>query len=492
MQFISVHFLILMPFLLLGYYTVPAKCRYLFLLACSILYYLSWMTHPGSALPLLFVILATWTGARLIEKSSLEKCRKICLLVTMVLTLGSLLYFKYADFLLTSILSVLGTGTQGHSVSPLMPIGISFFTFQSLSYVFEVYYKRTNTERNILRYAAYITFFPTILSGPIESPQKLLEQVKHIGELRFRFENIRNGIVFALSGAWIKYVIADRFSVIANTVFGSYHSYGSVILCFGSICYTLQIYCDFLAYSLIALGLGKMLGISLTENFNAPYFARSIQDFWRRWHISLSTWLRNYVYIPLGGSRCSALRKNINLFATFLVSGIWHGADWTYVIWGMLHGAYQIIGNVASPFREWLYNRLHVKKNCFSFRLGQRICTFALVSFAWIFFRADSIPDAFHYIAGMAGRFDIWNLFNNSIYNLGLDILQMNILMVSFIIFLIADYFRYKTNTGIDILLAKQNLAFYWLAVIFLFVSTFIFGMYGPEINASDFIYFQF
>ncbi len=158
----------------------------------------------------------------------------------------------------------------------------------------------------------------------------------------------------------------------------------------------------------------------------------------------------------------------------------------------MLHGAYQIIGNVTSPFREWLYNRLHVKKNCFSFRLGQRICTFALVSFAWIFFRADSIPDAFHYIAGMAGRFDIWNLFNNSIYNLGLDILQMNILMVSFIIFLIADYFRYKTNTGIDILLAKQNLAFYWLAVIFLFVSTFIFGMYGPEINASDFIYFQF
>lgn len=484
-----------MAVLLIGYYIVPLKCKYLFLLACNILYYLSWLTNLESAFSLIAVIFVTWIGAQLIEKTSVKKYRKVILTITVILTLGSLLYFKYADFLLeniTAILRAAGIEVHTRSISFLMPIGISFFTFQSMSYVFEIYNKKMTTEKNILLYAAYVTFFPTILSGPIESPHNLLEQIKHIGQIRFQFENIRNGIVLVLSGAWIKYVIVERFSVIVNTVFDSYHSFGSVILCFGSVCYTFQIYCDFLAYSLIALGLGKMLGIALTENFNAPYFSKSIQDFWRRWHISLSTWLKNYVYIPLGGSRCSFLRKNFNLFVTFLISGIWHGANWTYIIWGMIHGIYQIIGNITAPFREWLYCHLQVKRDCFSFRLGQRICTFVLVSFAWIFFRANSISSAFDYILRMGSKFDIWNLFNNSIYNLGLDILQMNILMISFSVFLIADYFRYKTNTNIDILLAKQNLVFYWLAVILLFVNTFIFGMYGPEINASDFIYFQF
>ncbi|MCM1237165.1 MAG: MBOAT family protein [Ruminococcus flavefaciens] len=493
MQFVSVYFIILLLFLLIGYYVIPGKYRYLFLLICNIMYYLSWLTNFGSAFALISVILVTWIGAQLLEKTTTG--RKIILITTILLTLGSLLYFKYAAFLVDNIAAILKTAgieTHTYAANLLMPIGISFFTFQSLSYVFEVYNKKMYAERNLLLYAAYVTFFPTILSGPIESPHNLLEQIKHIGKIRFQFENIQNGIVLFLTGAWIKYVITDRFSIMVNTIFESYLSFGSVILCFGAICYTFQIYCDFLSYSLIASGLGRMLGITLTENFNSPYFSVSIQDFWHRWHISLSTWLRNYVYIPLGGSRCSSLRKNFNLFVTFLVSGIWHGANWTYIIWGILHGLYQIIGNVTAPFRKWIYNHLQVKQDCFSFRLGQRICTFVLVSFAWIFFRTDSLYNAFGYISRMLSEFDIWNLFNDSVYNLGLDILQMNILMASFCIFLFVDYIRYKTNTSIDIVLSKQNLVFRWIVVILLFVNTLIFGMYGPGINSSDFIYFQF
>ncbi len=261
---------------------------------------------------------------------------------------------------------------------------------------------------------------------------------------------------------------------------------------FAAICYAFQIYCDFSSYSLIALGLGKLLGFDLTENFRSPYFALSIQDFWRRWHISLSTWFRDYVYIPLGGNRCSSSRRNINLFITFLVSGMWHGANWTFLIWGALHGLYQIIGNLTSPFRKKIYRIFHCKTDCFSFRLGQRMCTFVLVTFAWIFFRAETISDAVHYIIRLFTKPDIWNLFNNSVYSLGLDLLQMNILFIMLTIIIILDYVQYKTARRIDCFLMSQNWGFQGMIYIILFIICFVFGMYGPAYNAQEFIYFQF
>ena len=495
MQFISFYFIVFICFFLIGYYIVPGRFRYLFLLVCNIFFYLSWTAHIEDVISIVSVICITWLGAKVIEKTLNSKIQKCGLIATIIFTIGSLIYFKYSSFLfgnISTILSCIGININVNFKNPFMPIGISFFTFQALSYVFEVYKKKMGTEKNIFFYATYVTFFPTILSGPIERPNGLLQQIKELGQKGFEFSNVRNGIVLAIWGGYIKYVIVNRFSIIADTVFNTYDSQGMVVLVFGAICYTLQIYCDFLAYSIIAAGLGKMLGIELTENFNAPYFSRSIQEFWRRWHISLSTWFRDYVYIPLGGSRCSALRKNCNLFVTFLVSGLWHGANWTYVIWGMIHGIYQIIGNITKPYRKWIYEHFQVNQNCFSFRWGQRACTFILVAFAWIFFRADSLPTAIAYITRMISEFDIWNLFNHSIYNLGLDILQMNILFISFNILLFIDYLKYKTNKNIDTLLFEQNYLFYCAAIIILFVSTFVFGMYGPDFNAQDFIYFQF
>ena len=383
MQFISVYFLIFMSLLLIGYYIVPGKFRYLFLLACNILIYLSWITNWGSIFSIIAVTLITWSGTSLFPKISEKRLRRTVLIITSILTVGFLIYFKYAQFFfenLNSLFSFLGTEIQVKYRSPFMPIGISFFTFQTLSYVFDVYREKTDVEKNIFRYAAYATFFPTILSGPIERSESLLEQIKNLGSKGFHMQNIRNGMVLTIWGGYIKYVIVDRFAVISDAVFQSYDSFGTVILCLGAVCYTLQIYCDFISYSLIALGLGKMLGIEVTENFNAPYFARSVQEFWRRWHISLSTWFRDYVYIPLGGSRCSSLHKYRNLFITFLVSGLWHGANWTFIVWGMIHGISQIIGGATVSLKKRLYGVLHIKQDCFSFRLGQRMSTLGLVS----------------------------------------------------------------------------------------------------------------
>lgn len=285
---------------------------------------------------------------------------------------------------------------------------------------------------------------------------------------------------------------ADRLAVIADTVFDSYMSQGSTVLGIAVISYTLQIYCDFFAYSLMALGVGRMMGVRLTENFKAPYFARSIRDFWRRWHISLSTWFRDYVYIPLGGSRCSRLRKSVNLMVTFLVSGIWHGSNWTFVVWGGLHGLYQIIGDLTAPARRGLYKRYAVKTECFSFRLGQRAVTFSLVAIAWIFFRADSLHDALAYIGRMVSEFDIWNLFNGSVYQLGLDVLQVDILLGALAVVFATDYIKYRTDKNIDDLVTTQNWGFQGLVYILLFLAVFVFGMYGPAFDAREFIYFQF
>ncbi len=358
--------------------------------------------------------------------------------------------------------------------------------------MFEVYKKNVIAEHNLITYAAYVTFFPTVMSGPIERPTGLLRQLREEELQRAGFTELKSGLLLVLYGGFVKYVVADRLAVFTDTVFNSYMAYGSTELWLSAIGYTLQIYCDFFAYSVMAFGLAKMMGFNIIENFNAPYLAVSIRDFWRRWHISLSTWFRDYVYIPLGGNRCSKLRKNFNLMVTFLVSGVWHGASWTYIVWGFLHGIYQVIGDLTAPFRKNLYKKYSFKTDRFGFRLGQRLFTFILVAVAWIFFRSATVTDAFLYIGRMVTNFNIWNLFNKSIYNLGLDAVQMSILAIALCVVFVLDCIKYRTGRGIDELVLKQNWGFQGIIYIVLFLAIFVFGMYGPAYNAQDFIYFQF
>lgn len=293
-------------------------------------------------------------------------------------------------------------------------------------------------------------------------------------------------------GLFMKMVIADRVSLLVDTVFDNYRMYGSTELIIAAIGFTIQIYCDFGSYSMIAIGAAKIMGFHLMENFNTPYFSRSIRDFWNRWHISLSTWFKDYLYIPLGGNRKGSLRKALNIMIVFLVSGLWHGASWNFVAWGGIHGFYQVAADFIRPYRARLQDRFKIKTECFSWYFLQNIVTFGLVVFAWIFFRANSIADALRYIKRIFVKPTPWMLFNGGVFRLGLDRIEMNILVVSIFLLILVDLVRYKKKMTIDMFLMEQNLWFEWVAIIGVIIMIFVFGKYGPTFNAQQFIYFQF
>lgn len=436
----------------------------------------------------------SWGGI-LLEYCNTQKSARIVLFFTIIFSVASLVYFKYCDFIFDNLNHInfrLANKEIVRRHSIVAPIGISFFSFQALGYVIDVYHQKIRAEKNLFRYAAFVSFFPTITSGPINRSDILLAQMQRKEGKFISCECLYSGFILALYGAFLKMVIAGRLSVLTDTVFNNYKSYGGFILFFASVCYTFQIYCDFSSYSLIAIGISRMLGYEVVENFKAPYFAESIQEFWHRWHISLSTWFRDYIYIPLGGNQCSKCRKNLNLLITFLVSGLWHGANWTFVFWGFLHGIYQIVGNITKSMRKYMINKLHIKTQCFSFHLWKKFFVVNCVSLAWIFFRSETITDALFYIFRMISRVDIWDMFNGKIYQLGLNTLQFDILLLASVLIIVLDYKKYKEDINIDVILCRQNFLFRCLVICGLFAITLVFGMYGPEFNVQDFIYIRF
>ena len=303
------------------------------------------------------------------------------------MTLLPLLIFKYYNFINDSVFDLLSTVGLSFKLPGLnwaIPMGISFFTFQALGYMIDVYHQRIKSEKDFLTYALFVSFFPSIVAGPINKASLVIPQLKAMRQY-FDYGKAVEGLKMLLWGMFMKVVVADRVALYVDTVFPSYMNYTGVTCFVASLLYTIQIYADFAGYSLMAIGVGKTLGFELTENFRRPYFAVSVTDFWRRWHISLSTWLKDYVYIPLGGSRCSKLRNYWNIFVTFLVSGIWHGANWTFIVWGIWHGVFQVIEKAIGQQKSeygWFGKSVKI------------VITFMLVNFAWIFFRMPSLGDA--------------------------------------------------------------------------------------------------
>lgn len=386
----SFNFIVLFPLIFLLYYVIPAryqKGRNVFLLLVSYMLYLNW--EPVYALILLGVTLITYYSARLIENN--EK-KKLIVVLGGALALLPLLFFKYFDFVNEQVyaaMSVLGLHYDLQGLNWAIPIGISFFTFQALGYLLDVYYKKIKAEKDFLTYALFISFFPSILSGPINKASLVIPQLKNLRPY-FDYGKAVEGLKMLLWRMFMKVVVADRVALYVDTVLPSYMNYTGVTCFAASLFYTIQIYADFAGYSLMAIGVGKVLGFELAENFRRPYFAVSVTDFWRRWHISLSTWLKDYVYIPMGGSRCSKARNYWNIFVTFLVSGIWHGANWTFIVWGIWHGIAQIIEKVIGQQKceyGWFGKSVKI------------IITFLLVNFAWIFFRMPTLGDACGVIA---------------------------------------------------------------------------------------------
>jgi D-alanyl-lipoteichoic acid acyltransferase DltB (MBOAT superfamily) len=500
MQFTSLHFAIFFPIVIGLYLTIPKKFRSFFLLAASYYFYMSW--NPKYALLIGFSTIVTYlcglcidqTGQ--LEGSRTKKGKNAVLAAGILINLGILFVFKYGNFALgtlDAVLQRLHIGGIDGRFNLLLPVGISFYTFQALGYMIDVYRGDVRAEKNFINYALFVSFFPQLVAGPIERSKNLLGQIREIQNIKlWNAKRVTSGAILMVWGFFMKMVIADRIAVLVDTVFSNYRMYGNVELLLAAAGFSLQIYCDFGSYSLIAIGAARIMGFTLMENFNTPYFAKNIRDFWGRWHISLSTWFRDYLYIPLGGNRKGSRRKAVNLMIVFLTSGLWHGANWTFVVWGGIHGLCQIISDVSASWRSKLCRGMHIKTDCMSFKLLQILATYALVVFAWIFFRSDSVPDAWNYISRIATRFDPWVMFDGGIYTLGLDRAEMNILLFSLVLLLLVDLVRYWRKQTIDAFLMEQNLWFEWLVVIVLLVMIFVFGEYGPAFDAQQFIYFQF
>lgn len=474
---------------------------------------MSW--NAKYALLLAFSTLVTWVSGLLIGritsqqaesemggglpnllKKQLQFRKKCVVAASLIINLGILAFFKYYDFVLHNINVALAVFSLEPFEKPfdlLLPVGISFYTFQALSYTIDVYRGDVPAEKNPIRYALFVSFFPQLVAGPIERSKNLLRQIDDIEKLRlWNLDRVTRGLILMVWGYFLKMVIADRAAVFVNTIYNEYWMYGSCELSIATMLFAVQILCDFAGYSTIAIGAAKVMGFELMENFNAPYFATSIQDFWRRWHISLSTWFRDYLYFPLGGSRCSKARHYRNIMIVFAVSGLWHGASWTFVVWGLLHGAYQVIGIATKSIRDELWKKLAVRTDAFSWILGKVIITFVLVNLAWVFFRASTLEQAFEILAAILTDWNPWVLFDDSLFKSGLSLVEFRVLIIAIVIMGLADVVKLVKGQTIDEFLMNQNMWFKWVVMIGLICAVLVFGWYGPGFDPQQFIYFQF
>lgn len=485
MFLISVHFILFVSAVLLLYYCFPVlRIQKIILLIANIIFYMSFGLQ--SLLLLATLIIISYICSLILRK----KPEKPLFFFSILLCIAPLLLFKYYNFMVSS-LDLLLKRCQFQVLSlPMLellePLGISFFTFKIISYLSETYKRKLQTDYSLLDYVIYISFFPTITSGPIDVPEDFLQQLNH--RKTFHSRTFIEGCIIALCGYFEKMIVADRLAPIISHVFGNYADYSGFPLFITSILYSLQIYLDFSGYSLIVIGIAKTLGIQCVSNFEQPYFSSSIQEFWRRWHISLSNWLKNYIYIPLGGNRNGETRKNINLLLTFLVSGIWHGAGWNFIFWGLLHGGYQVIGGLTSKFRIRIKEKCHLAGTRVD-QCIQVLITFLLVNFAWvIFWSSNSLSTGLRIIRAM---FPLNHLSFDWIYKTGISHTEIGIIFFACILIWIIDYLRFYHKNLLDFYF-NCNIIVRYVFLYFLIYSILIMGYYGKNFDSSAFIYYQF
>lgn len=494
MLFNSIQFLCFFPIIALLYFVIPPRFKYILLLLASYYFYMCW--NPAYALLMAVSTAITYLSGLGLERASRMDTpiikKKIIVFFSMFLNLSILFAFKYFDFAAGSAVKLLGL--VNIAVTPprfdvVLPVGISFYTFQALSYTMDVYRKEIPAEKNPLKYALFVSFFPQLVAGPIERSKNLIHQISE--EHHFNYDRVKSGLCLMLFGYFQKLVLADRLAVVVNQIYDNYQIYQGFEIALATVFFAFQIYCDFASYSNIAIGAARVMGFTLMENFNTPYFSTSVSEFWRRWHISLSTWFRDYLYIPLGGSRKGKLRTYINLMVVFLVSGLWHGASWHFVVWGGLNGAFQVIGDMTKPVRDWVVERLRIDRKCFSHKLFSGALTFLLIDFTWLFFRSDGFITGLRMLHRMFLTFNPWIFFDGTLYTLGLTQKDFSILIVSFGILLFFSVCRYK-GLRLGAALARQGLWFRWSVYFLGIFFVLILGVYGPNTDANVFIYFQF
>lgn len=492
MQIQSMTYLLFFFLVCLFYYVIPLKLRRPWLLAVSWAFYLT--VASRLAYYLAGITLLSYCLGLMLEKKRKTVSAGTALALSLAVTFAALAVVKYGGFILGNVnwtLKALGAGFGIKVPQILQPVGLSFFTFAAAGYLMDVFRGAREAERNFLSYALFLSFFPTIMAGPIERSTNLLRQIDEIHLIRLDTAKVRHGLLTMLYGYFLKIMLADRLSILVNTAFAKYASYGGTVLCLALIAFSIQLYCDFAGISTIALGAGEVMGFSLIQNFETPYFSMSVAEFWRRWHISLSYWFRDYLYFPLGGNRKGAFRKYVNVMIVFLVSGLWHGAGWNFIVWGGLHGLYQIAGSLLRPVRQKIGAWCHVDPDNAGNRFWRRLSTFLLVSFAWLFFRAGSLTQALQILQKAVSHWAPWQFFDGTLLKMGLNGADFIIIVVSLGILLAGSLCQYR---GVDwkSKLLEQGFAFRAAVYICSILLLLIFGVWGPSYSASSFIYVDF
>lgn len=457
------------------YYLVPKKVQWIALLSGSgLFYYLASGRSRRICALFLLTIIVSYIGGIVLGRNR----NKLLCALFLIVSIAPLLAVKGNVFI--------GNRLPGGGLKSLIvPLGLSFYSLQIYSYLFDVYKERIKPQKNFFKYCLYVSYFPQIMQGPIPRYAQLGEQL-YEGH-SFDPDQASRGLQLVIWGFFLKYMIAEKAAVIVNTVFNNHEMYQGIFALVAGILYSIQLYADFLACVCMCRGVSEALGINLAENFMQPYRARSIKDFWRRWHISLSSWLRDYVYIPLGGSRKGTIRKYINLILTFLVSGIWHGNGYRFVAWGLLHAVYQILGDLLKPVNRGIKRLLGIGKDTTLDIWIDRVVTFTLVMLAWIIFRADTFTGGIAMIKSIFTVRNTWVLFDDSLLTLGLDWKEIMLMIISIQILFIAEARQEKMVIRDRI--RKEPLLGRWILYLAAIAVIIIFGTYGFGFDSSDFIY---
>lgn len=531
MSYTSFAYFIFLAAICLIYYIVPLKFRWVVLLTANLYFYAA--AGWPSLLYLLAAIFVSFAAAEKMGKlhgefreikrkgeydrkqlkeikAGFEKRRRRYLLAGLFVVIIGLCVVKYTNFALRSAGRLLGlAGWEGNAVTVklVVPLGVSFFTFQIISYLVDVYKGDIAAQGNLLRYALYISFFPSVTQGPIPRYSQLGTQLET--PQRFHFENVRDGAVWILWGLFKKLVLAERLDIFVSSIYDHYESYSGLMLVLATVAFSVQIYADFSGCMDIATGSAKIFGIELTPNFLHPYFSKTMPEFWRRWHVTLGNWFKDYVFFPFsisstllklnkkarrlfGDGAGRIIAASLPILLVWALTGIWHGAEWKFVMWGLFHGMLIILSTIFTPYNKKLTEKLHIRTDCFSFRLFQMLRTFALCCVGRVFFRAGSVSAAFGIFKRMLSSAGLYQFMDGRLYDYGLNKKNILVVLIAVCALLVVSIVEERANTNIVDLLSRQNLIFRWVIVYALFFAVLILGKYGPGYDAAGFIYEQF